>query len=80
MSIGVPEILLEDIISFAEPEEDGMSYLLLSFSVSDAVFINISTYPGPRFCHRGLMPRLRLEYGRRRRWEYASGYGRALMN
>ncbi len=39
VSIGVPEILLEDIISFAEPEEDGMSYLLLSFSVSDAVLI-----------------------------------------
>ncbi len=25
--------------SFAEPEEDGMSYFLLSFSISDAVFI-----------------------------------------
>ncbi len=36
---GVPEILPENMTSFAEPEEDGMSYFLLSFSISDAVFI-----------------------------------------
>ncbi len=35
----VSEILPEDMVSFAEPEGDGMSYFLLSFSVSDAVFV-----------------------------------------
>ncbi len=29
---GVPEILPEDMISFAEPEGDGMSYFLLSIT------------------------------------------------